>query len=294
MVRPALFCLRYIIKIRSFTRWLWDWSATWKWFDWFLVGVFAVSLAIHEYLLAIGGLSLCAFSCISKVWHLPRGIARSLAATVGIFLALSFLIYVTVQEKETHEWSWLLPPLRGLVDSYQKSTITISWANNPAHIDFPPTTFPVPLETVRNPPKDDNKFGSVAVIKPEHGGRHLTNEQKIGLQKLGSQIPNGIGILFVFWAASSEAQIYGKEICHALINSCVNGGYLVKANVTVPPTQGMVIVTKHGDGNDPAFTTASQLQIGMLQLGIPVTWGQGDSLQEHQIVINVGIKPPYD
>jgi hypothetical protein len=55
--------------LRSQTIKLWHWSATWRWWDFLFVGAYTISLAIHEFGVAVGSLVLCSFSLISILWH---------------------------------------------------------------------------------------------------------------------------------------------------------------------------------------------------------------------------------
>jgi hypothetical protein len=139
--------MRYFIRRRLLqpTRMLWDWSATWRWYDLLLMGGFVSSVALQEYALAIICLALCALSCFSKVAHaesLSR--SQSICAYIGITLALAFLVYVAVQEKGTQEWSHLSSPARGLYNHLQPFQSLLPFSGKPFTSEELKSTLPPP------------------------------------------------------------------------------------------------------------------------------------------------------
>lgn len=124
MVRPILVLLRWKVRAHFFmldrlfrpVQLFWDSSARWKWYEALFVGGFVVGVTLHEYLLAMASLTLCAFSVISRAVHARTfSYARKVLTVIGILLAFLFFSYVCVQEKGDREWSWISPLVRGAV-----------------------------------------------------------------------------------------------------------------------------------------------------------------------------------
>jgi hypothetical protein len=149
----------------------WHWSATWKWWDVLFIGAYTVSLGIHEFGIAVGSLILCAFSLISLLWHRKqRSLFIKCMGTVAICSGLTYLVYVTVQEKEDRPWSHLSRPIQLIF----QQPATMQWSRryvptfeNWAANQHSETTIPLPtrkVQIVPTPPgKDSEPSFSVAV-----------------------------------------------------------------------------------------------------------------------------------
>jgi hypothetical protein len=124
-------------------------------------------------------------------------------------------------------------------------------------------------------------------------GRHLTNEQRVGLGTLADNLPPNTQILVRVLGASAESQIYGKEIHRVFAehHRAVPLPYTWVADVNPAPA-GLIIWTRSGD--DATGHAATLLMLGMEQIGMPTTYSESRLVNSNQIGIVVGVKPNYD
>ncbi|HVS89840.1 MAG TPA: hypothetical protein VHF01_16670 [Candidatus Acidoferrum sp.] len=135
-------------------------------------------------------------------------------------------------------------------------------------------------------------IASGRAIWPRDQWRHLNQEQKDGLAKLVSGLPNGCGLLVYVPIGSTEAQSYGKEIQDALHAHGLKAN-LILAGAVGPPV-GIVVGVQ-------SVTTPCGFAGEMLSVAMTHNLQMPARLQENYFyaaetveVIFVGIKPTYD